>query len=389
MRGVTRNYWFLVVDIFLGFTAGGATFPFLSLYIRSLGASLQQVALVVGVQSVVGVGAGLLWGRFVDRVGRRRPFIMGAQAVNALFMLGISRAPSWQWLIPLQAALGFAGGAGGTASLALMGDLLEGHPNRGRFISGYRMCGSLAFCIAIVLSGRLSEKVGLRSCFVLAAGVYALAFLVSFGIVEPRRIVPLARPTGFAGLLRGPMRSLLIVAFAFSLPFAAVYSVWPIWVADVRGFGREAFSHLWGVAAFVEVPCILAAGYLVDRLGRRTTFVAGMVGFGVVYLLYYLSPPLPGLFATQVLRGAAFAAFTATALTLAIDLAPPDARGRASSLFNSAQGLAQISGNWIGGPLAAAMGFGTLFSLAAATVLCGAAYSFVALGRAQPGAKAE
>jgi MFS family permease len=382
--GAMRAYWFLTADIFLGFTAGGAAFPFFSLYATSLGASLGQVALVVGVQSAVAVVAGLVWGRIADHVGRRRPFVIGAQAGNAVLSLAIASVPTWGWLIPLHALLGVASGAHQVTSLALMGDILEGHPRRGRLISGYRMSGSLAFSVAIVLSGRLAQTAGLRASFLLAAGIYALAFLVSLGITEPPRAAPIAAPAGFAGLLRGPMRPLLIVAFTFGLPFAAVYSVWPIWVAQVLGLGRATFSQLWGIAAFVEVPCMLLAGMLVDRVGRRPTFVAGLVGFGLVYLLYVLAPPLPGLVATQVLRGVAFAAFTATALTLAIDLAPPEARGRASGLFNSAQGLAQISGNWVGGPLAAALGFRALFALAAVTVFFGAVYSYRVLGHPRP-----
>src|SRR5206468_1045009 len=63
-----RAYWILATIIFLNFTAGGATFPFYSLYSTSLGASLGQVALVVGVQSVVSVVAGLFFGRIADRL---------------------------------------------------------------------------------------------------------------------------------------------------------------------------------------------------------------------------------------------------------------------------------------------------------------------------------
>lgn len=121
--------------------------------------------------------------------------------------------------------------------------------------------------------------------------------------------------------------------------------------------------------------------------GDVTTLERLLAGFGLVYLHYVLAPPLPGLFATQVLRGVAFAAFTAAALTLAIDLAPPappEARGRAAGLFASAQGLAQISGNRVGGPLAAALGFRALFALAAVTVLCGAVYSYRVLAHPRP-----
>jgi MFS family permease len=384
-----RAYWVLATVIFLGFTAGGATMPFFSLYATSLGATLGQVALVVGVQSAVAVVAGLAWGRIADRLGHPRPIVTGALAGLALLNFAIANVTAWPWLVPLHALLGVAMGAYHVTSLALMGDILDGNPRRGRLVSGYRMSGSLAFSVAIVLSGWLSETIGPRGSFLLAAVVYALAFLISLFIAEPPRVAPIAKPAGFAVLLRGPMRPLLIVALAFGVPFSAVYSVWPIWVVDVLGLGRATFSQLWGVAAFVEVPCMLVAGILVDRVGRRPTFVAGLAGFALVYLLYASAPPLPGLFATQVLRGMAFAAFTATALTMAIDLSPPEARGRASGLFTSAQGIAQISGSWLGGPLAAALGFPALFALAAATVLCGAAFSFVALGRPRPAEQAS
>jgi MFS family permease len=184
---------------------------------------------------------------------------------------------------------------------------------------------------------------------------------------------------GFGAIMRGPLGPLLVLAVAFGLPFAAVYSVWPIWVANELGHGRAVYSQLWGLAAFVEVPCMLLAGFFVDRVGRRRTFTLGLTLFALVYLAYFLAPPLPGLIAAQVVRGFAFAFFTATALTMAIELAPPDARGRAAGLYSTANGLAQISGNWIGAPLAAAIGFRAFYAVAALAVLGAAAYARLGL----------
>ena len=387
-----RAYWILASVIFLGFTAGGAAFPFQTLYATSLGASLGQIALVVGVRATVGVFAGLFWGRIADRVGRRKPFIVGAMVAQALAMLVSANAPSWEWLIPLAVLEGAASGAHQVASLALMGDILQGHPKRGQLVSGYRMSGSLAFSVSIVASGWIAENVGLSGSFLLAAGVYALAFLVGLLIVEVRRGEAAAPAVGahtFLGLMRGPMLPLLILALSFGVPFSAVYSVWPIWIAEELQHGRATFSRLWGIAAFVEVPCMFLAGLMVDRVGRRPTFVLGLVLFAGVYGAYVLAPPLEGLIAAQVLRGLAFALFTATALTMAIELAPPDARGRASGLYSSAQGLAQISGSWVGGPLAATLGFRGLFGLAAVLVLIGALYSQLTFGRVRKASQGE
>jgi predicted MFS family arabinose efflux permease len=64
---------------------------------------------------------------------------------------------------------------------------------------------------------------------------------------------------------------------------------------------------------------------------------------------------------------------------MAIELAPPDARGRAAGLYATANSLAQITGNWLGGPLAAVLGFRALFGLAAVSALGTALYIRIAL----------
>ena len=53
-----RAYWILASVIFLGFTAGGAAFPFQTLYATSLGASLILVSDEVGLGVVPESDAG-------------------------------------------------------------------------------------------------------------------------------------------------------------------------------------------------------------------------------------------------------------------------------------------------------------------------------------------
>jgi MFS family permease len=134
---------------------------------------------------------------------------------------------------------------------------------------------------------------------------------------------------------------------------------------------------------------MLIAGFLTDRFGRRATFFAGFSLFACVYLLYFLvaSATLPpeALVVAQIVRGFAFASFTATALTMAIELSPPAARGRAAGLFSIAQSLSQIVGGYSGGPLAQALGFRALFGGAAAALVLGIVYLRVGLRPAKAG----
>ncbi|HEV7213856.1 MAG TPA: MFS transporter, partial [Chloroflexota bacterium] len=68
-----------------------------------------------------------------------------------------------------------------------------------------------------------------------------------------------------------------------------------------------------------------------------------------------------------------YAAFTATALTAVVELAPPAERGRAAGVYQLSSGLAQIVGNSSGGPLSSRLGFSFTFLAAAAVTLGGAA----------------
>jgi MFS family permease len=393
---LTRPYLTLSLIIFCGFIGVGSTSPFQTLYATSLGASLNQVAFITGVFSSVAMAAGLFSGRLADHFQRRKPFLVGAIALQALAHLATAFIPAWQALVPLRVLEGAGYGAFQMASLALMGHILEGQPARGRLISGYRMSGSLAFSVAIVLSGWIAQTAGFRGSYLLAAGVYSFAFVIALTVSEhqPARRAAAGHETepetsretqretgGYRALLGGELRPLLVLALLYGLPFSAVYSVWPIWVANELGHGRAVYSQLWGLAAFVEVPCMLLSGYLIDRIGRRRTFTLGLAAFALVYLIYVAAPPLAGLIAAQALRGFAFAAFTATSLTMAIELAPPAARGRAAGLYQTATSLAQVSGSWLGAPLAAAFGFQALYALAATAVTGAALYARTAVTR--------
>jgi SET family sugar efflux transporter-like MFS transporter len=295
-----------------------------------------------------------------------------------------SEAQTWWVLFGLHLVDGAAMGAYAVASLAMMGDILDGNPRRARLVGVYRMSGSLAFSIAIVVAGTVAQRFGFPTTFKVAAVIYLVGFLISLALPERLGQKGGLVPRGevrFGELLRGPMLPLLVVAASFSIPLSAVYSVWPIWVADDLGLGRAVFGQLWGLAAFVEVPCMAIAGLLVDRIGRRRTFVASLTVFASVYALYALVPTLSGLIVAQVIRGFAYAAFTATALTMAIEVSPPEGRGRAAGLFQTAQSLSSVAGSYSGGPFAQLFGFRALLGSAAGVALLGAAYVELALRR--------
>jgi MFS family permease len=376
---------------FLVFLATGSASPFLSLYITSLQGSLADVGWVVGGYSVASMISNIGWGRVTDSTGRRKPLVMGAMGTLMVTTTLIAHVSGWQQLVPLRIIEGFMFGAYSVGSIAMLGDLLDSSTAigkmRGRILGIYRTGGSLAFAISIVIAGKAAEQFGYHVTYSIAGIMYALAFVAAIFLREPRKPAPTARPPLVAELgelfklARGPLLPLVIAVIAWSTPFSAVYSVWPVYIADAKGLGSAVFSQLWALAAFLEVPSMIVAGYLADRIGRARMFAISLFIFSAIFVAYAYAPIPGGLIAAQVVRGFAFASFTATALTAVVELAPVTARGRAAGVYQLALALATIVGNSLGGPLASTFGYVPVFVGAAVVTLSGSAVVLARGGR--------
>src|SRR5512140_1913137 len=90
-----RAFYILSAVIFLQFLAGGTAMPFLALYAESLGATLIQISWIVGSASLVGLGASPIWGWVADRVGRRKPFLVGAVGTLVVTTFLAANVPPW------------------------------------------------------------------------------------------------------------------------------------------------------------------------------------------------------------------------------------------------------------------------------------------------------
>src|SRR5215212_4060207 len=179
--------------LFLVYLATGLWSPLLAVYTRSLGAETGQIGLVLATFQITNLASQYWWGRFSDRLGRRKPLLLLGTAGMGLAYFGIASAGQYGWLFAARALEGVALSAYSTGSLALIGDLLEDQAGRGRLMGTYRTFGSLAFAIAALTGGWLADSFSLRVPFAIAALCYLLAFVLGMRINE--RTTDDRRPT--------------------------------------------------------------------------------------------------------------------------------------------------------------------------------------------------
>src|SRR4051812_10591277 len=110
----------------------------------------------------------------------------------------------------------------------------------------------------------------------------------------------------------------------------------------------------WVITAYTLTfgGCLLAAGRVADRLGRRRTFLVGLVVFAVASLACGLAPGGGALLAGRAVQGVGAALVSPAALALLLTARPDGpARARALGWWTAAAAGGGASGWVLGGVL--------------------------------------
>lgn len=285
-----RNRAVMAAMIFVVFTGFAFVLPFMPLFVRQLGVHDEaSVALWAGV--LIGVApltAGLLapvWGRLGDRYGQKAMLVRALLAYAVLLVL-TSRADGVGELLALRVGVGLFGGVG---PLALAMASAQAPPGQtGRALGTVQAAQILAAAVGPFIGGVLAHAIGIRSTFVVTAGLclLALGLVVGFYREAPR-------PEPSAAAARGPSVPpwrdgllLPLMAALFLVNFVA-RSFTPILPLYIQGLGvdPERLAVTTGLLISVySVAAALSASVLGRAAGRVSPrrLLAGSLFAGAV-----------------------------------------------------------------------------------------------------------
>jgi MFS transporter, DHA1 family, multidrug resistance protein len=316
---------------------------------------------------LVGLAVGqLLAGPLSDRLGRKRPLIVGV-FVYLLASVACALAPSATALALLRLVQGLAGAAGIVISRAVARDLYSGRALM-IFFSRLLLIAGLAPVVAPILGGQLSRIMSWRGIFGVLAGFGAILCLaVWLGLKET--VVG-----GFGRTLHGYnmlLHDRFFVGCALSSGLAGAtmfaYIAGSTFVLQrIYGMSPQGFSLVFGcislglvaaaqagarIALVWPLTRVLGLGLLINLLGATALLITVIIGLPMAVLIA----------AFVVMVGAVGLIFpTANALAMA-DY--PDLAGTASSL----QGLSQFVFGAVAAPLVGIAGEHTALPLGIVT----------------------
>jgi PAT family beta-lactamase induction signal transducer AmpG len=329
-----------------------------------------------------------LFGLLADRIpcgrfGRRRPFILIAEAGMALSLLGLLFVDPLRGLGLFSALLFvhnlFAAAQDvGTDGLAI--DILPAH-ERGR-ANGYMSAGKFAGVLAGGQGLLLVARLGGWSAATLAAIILLLVpALLVLATREPettRRSLPRVRDvlglaTSRLVLVAALFAAIVDASDSFTFPL-----VYPLFTRELH-FSEQQVATLATVSSAVAALSAIAGGVLSDRIGRRRAILVGCIAVAGGNLVFVLCRGLWASYAFQLgfaaLGALAGGIVYASILALFMDLAHPRLAATHFQISMALLNLRGVWGNRLGGRLAervaptAMFGMGALIELAPLVLL--------------------
>lgn len=146
----------------------------------------------------------------------------------------------------------------------------------------------------------------------------------------------------------------------------------PLYVTRSRHLDAQLIGWMAGLSAAMEIPVIIIAGRLADRIGKQRLLLAAAVGSIVFFCLLPLVTSAAPLLALQVLN----AVWTSVALSIPMVMLQdesPSGAGAGSALYSSAFMSGGMLAGALTGVIATVTGFGGVFWVCAVLAASAAA----------------
>jgi multidrug resistance protein len=344
--------------------------PVLPDYTRRLGAADWAVGLLFAAYAIGLLLASPVAGAISDRIGRRKPLIIGSFGV-ALATVVFAYADSYGVLFGARLLQGVSAAAVWTAGIALIADVLP-RDRHGSAMGMAMAATSMGLIVGPPLGGLLTQQFGHGAPFLVTAAVAVVNGLVQL-ILVPATGTRQPRPSHLRRLLGHPPAFATIAAVAVGAgALSFLEPTLPLDLADRLGQGVGAIGLAFGAATLVHSGTSVGTGYVTYRLPYGVFAGAGLVVMGAILPILVVAGSLLGVIVVLCLFAAGLTFVLVPALPELGRLVDRlDAGyGGAYAMFNAAYAVGMLVG-----PVAGGAGLG----VATARVVYAAAGTAVAI----------
>ena len=345
-------------------------FPLLPVFLSSvLGAGAATLGVIEGTADAAASLLKLASGALSDRMGRRKPLVVGGYALASLVRPLIAFAHTAGTVLAIRVTDRVGKGLRASPRDALIADAAP-RELHGRAFGVHEAMDHAGAVVGPLLAYLLlTIGLSLRSVFLLSALPAAVACLVVVVFVREARSRP-SQPVAAAPkvpILSRPFLGYLLATILFALGNSS--DAFLLLRVHDAGLPAKAAPLLWALHHVVKSTTSAKAGELADRLGRRRALAAGWITYAAIYAGFAFAGSGLAIASLFVVYGLHFALVGGAQKALVADLVPAEARARGFGIYHMCVGLAALPASLLFGLLYQRLGAATAFLTGAGLAL--------------------
>jgi nucleoside transporter len=333
----------LSVMMFLEYVVWGSWLPLLALYLSDvLHFTGWQIAWIFGTQAIAAVVGLFIGGQLADRFMSSEKVLAVSHAIAAIAMFTLAFTTTfWPFFaIMLVYQLVFM------PTLSLTNAIVFHHVTDAQKDFGrIRLWGTIGWIAAswpfyFLLGGKTGADLHAA-----LPSIFWVSGLVSFALAAfSAAALPATPPARAEGAPSAPLEAIRLLAIpAFLVLFivtfldAVVHQAYFQWTSPFlsnAGLAANWIMPAMSIGQIAEIATMAALGFVLARLGWRTTMAVGIAAHAARFFIYALGEPLWLIVGVNVVHGMAYAFFFAAVYIFVDERFPKDARASAQTLFN-------------------------------------------------------
>ena len=334
-----RDWKITVIRTSLDKLAYQIVFPYLSIYIVVLGATVTQLGAVNSLGMIAAGIVGPLTGWFIDRTGPKKIYLIGIGLLATSYLTyGIAHS----WLVTIIAMvaywLGFSVSIHSCATVC--GNSLANEDRA----TGMMICETVAAGLLgmagpilgawlVTAFGGVNAS-GIRPLFFFSLTITVTTFMIILTQLSGKRgrVIGLTKSNMFRDLyqvMKGGrhLKRWLVIASVNQLPQAMVFPFSQVFAHEIKGADQFILGAMVTGSALASIAFAIPLGRLADKVGRKKVLYITIPLFWASNLMLVWSPKPVFLLTAGILQGFYFIG-TPISGAMERELVPPEQMGR-------------------------------------------------------------
>lgn len=339
-----------ILFIFTAFVSGlcGAFFyPLSSLFIvEQLGASPMMLSMYMVLAVVSSVIVSQLIATQSDKNWQRKTILIAALSCYLITVLSFVFVRDYWLAVTIATVFGSVSGASFGQLFAMGREYADKNvEDSTTFLSTMRAGIAIAWVFGPPAAFMLKASFGFSAAFMVSASIVSIAILViTTSLPSCEVTVPSGEPSQDKPSRRGVNQLVALYCVAMVFAFAAnnlYITSMPLYLSQELKVDGNWLGFLFGAAALCEIPVMLWAGRLAQKVGTIKLMMLGVATGIVFYMVMLTSQTFATMLVAQILNGF-FIGVCATLGMVVLQDMMRDRLGTASTLFSSMLSISML-----------------------------------------------